>query len=68
MTTTCLEDAEGFAAGCRQARDLGFDGKTLIHPKQLAVANEVFSPSPADLARARRVVAATPRRRRADEA
>jgi citrate lyase subunit beta/citryl-CoA lyase len=53
-----LEDDEGFAAACRQARDLGFDGKTLIHPKQLALANEVFSPAPAEIDRARRVVAA----------
>jgi citrate lyase subunit beta / citryl-CoA lyase len=53
-----LEDDEGFAAACRQARDVGFDGKTLIHPKQLAGANEVFSPSPAEIDRARRVVAA----------
>ena len=53
-----LEDDEGFAATCRQARDLGFDGKTLIHPKQLALANEVFSPSSSEIDRARRVVAA----------
>jgi len=53
-----LEDDEGFAATCRQARDLGFDGKTLIHPKQLALANEVFSPASSEIDRARRVVAA----------
>jgi len=53
-----LEDDAGFAASCRQARDLGFDGKTLIHPKQLALANEVFSPATSDVDRARRVVAA----------
>ena len=53
-----LEDDEGFAAVCRQGRDIGFHGKTLIHPKQLAVANEIFSPSPPEIDRARRVVAA----------
>ena len=39
-----LGNAEGFAAECRQARDLGFDGKTLIHPQQIAPCNEAFSP------------------------
>jgi citrate lyase subunit beta/citryl-CoA lyase len=53
-----LDDDAGFAAACRQAADLGFDGKTLIHPKQIAVANEVFAPSEADVAWARRVIAA----------
>jgi len=53
-----LEDDEGFRAACGQARDMGFDGKTLIHPSQIAGANDAFSPSPADIARARRVIAA----------
>jgi citrate lyase subunit beta/citryl-CoA lyase len=53
-----LEDDEGFAAACRQARDLGFDGKTLIHPRQIAAANDTFSPSHDEIARARRVIAA----------
>ncbi|MEX2628775.1 MAG: CoA ester lyase [Tistlia sp.] len=53
-----LEDAEGFAAQCRQGRALGFDGKTLIHPKTLAVANEVFAPSADELEQARRIIAA----------
>src|SRR3546814_16303156 len=39
-----LDDAEGFAAQCRQGKELGFDGKTLIHPKTIAKANEVFPP------------------------
>jgi hypothetical protein len=39
-----LGNAEGFAAECRQARDLGFDGKTLIHPRQIEPCNEAFSP------------------------
>jgi citrate lyase subunit beta/citryl-CoA lyase len=53
-----LDDDEGLVAACRQARDLGFDGKTLIHPKQIAPANEAFSPSAAEIERARRVLAA----------
>ena len=53
-----LEDEAGFAAACRQAADLGFDGKTLIHPRQLAAANAAFAPSAEDVAWARRVIAA----------
>jgi citrate lyase subunit beta/citryl-CoA lyase len=53
-----LEDDAGFAAACRQARDLGFDGKTLIHPRTIAAANEVFAPAAADVDWARRVIAA----------
>jgi citrate lyase subunit beta/citryl-CoA lyase len=53
-----LEDDAGFAAACRQAADLGFDGKTLIHPKQIAAANAAFAPDAEDVARARRVIAA----------
>src|SRR5262245_17885716 len=53
-----LDDDAGFDAACRQARDLGFDGKTLIHPKQIAGANAAFSPPSDELARARRVIAA----------
>lgn len=52
-----LDDAEGFAAECRQGRDLGMDGKTLIHPKQIAEANAVFAPDESDLTRARRILA-----------
>ncbi len=51
-----LEDAEGFAAQCRQGRDLGFDGKTLIHPKTIAAANKIFAPSEAELAWSRRII------------
>ncbi len=40
-----VEDTDGFLAECRQGRELGFDGKTLIHPGQVAGANEVFAPS-----------------------
>lgn len=53
-----LEDAEGFAASCRQGRELGFDGKTLIHPKQLEAANAAFAPTVEEVARARRIIAA----------
>jgi citrate lyase subunit beta/citryl-CoA lyase len=53
-----LDDEAGFAAACRQAADFGFDGKTLIHPKQVAMANEVFAPAAADVDWARRVIAA----------
>jgi citrate lyase subunit beta/citryl-CoA lyase len=53
-----LGDEAGFRAECEQGRDLGFDGKTLIHPSQLAVANEVFAPTEAELAEARAVIAA----------
>jgi len=52
-----LADAEGFAAACRQGRDLGFDGKTLIHPDQIGPANEIFAPSAEEVARARRITA-----------
>ena len=53
-----LQDEAGFRAECEQGRDLGFDGKTLIHPNQLAIANEVFAPSEAELTEARAVIAA----------
>src|SRR5437764_7804046 len=53
-----LADAEGFAAACRQGRELGFDGKTLIHPDQIAPANAIFAPGAEEVARARRLIAA----------
>ena len=53
-----FQDFEGLRAACVQARDMGFDGKTLIHPDQLAVANEVFAPSLRDLDLARQQVEA----------
>lgn len=53
-----LDDDVGFEAACRQAADLGFDGKTLIHPRTIAKANEIFAPAPADVDWARRVIAA----------
>lgn len=51
-------DLEGFVAECRQGRDLGFDGKTLIHPGQVGPCNEVFAPSQEEVQDARDVVAA----------
>ena len=53
-----LADDEGFAAACAQGRALGFDGKTLIHPKQIAPANTAFAPSAEEIARARKIIAA----------
>jgi citrate lyase subunit beta/citryl-CoA lyase len=53
-----LGDAGGFVAACRQGRELGFDGKTLIHPQQIAAANDAFSPLPTEIDRARRIIAA----------
>ncbi len=51
-------DEAGFRAECEQGRDLGMDGKTLIHPNQLAICNEVFAPGEAEVAWARKVVEA----------
>ncbi len=51
-------DAEGCRSEAEQARDFGYDGKTLIHPGQIDIANAVFSPSADDLANARAIVAA----------
>ncbi len=51
-----LNDHEGFVDSCRQGAELGFDGKTLIHPKQLAAANEVFAPSEEELRLSRRII------------
>jgi citrate lyase subunit beta/citryl-CoA lyase len=53
-----LEDADGLEAQCRQARAFGFDGKTLIHPNQVAPANAVFSPTAEELSFADAVIEA----------
>ncbi len=53
-----LADDEGFAFACRQGRALGFDGKTLIHPKQIEPANAAFAPGPEEVAWSKRVVVA----------
>jgi citrate lyase subunit beta/citryl-CoA lyase len=53
-----LADDAGFAAACAQGRTLGFDGKTLIHPKQIAPANAAFAPSESEVLQARKIIAA----------
>lgn len=53
-----FKDAEGFRRECLQGRQHGMDGKTLIHPDQIAIANEVFSPAAEDVAWARKIIAA----------
>ncbi len=53
-----FRDLDAFAADCAQARAMGFDGKTLIHPAQIEPAEAAFSPAPDALAEARRIVAA----------
>jgi citrate lyase subunit beta/citryl-CoA lyase len=53
-----FRDAEGYRRECLQGRQLGFDGKSLIHPDQIATANEVFSPGADEVAAARKIVAA----------
>lgn len=53
-----FEDVAGLRAECEQGRDMGFDGKTLIHPAQLSVANEVFAPGADEVALARRQIEA----------
>ncbi len=53
-----LDDDAGFRRSCQQGRELGFDGKTVIHPKQIDPANEIFGVSAAELAHAQAVVAA----------
>jgi len=51
-------NAEGFLRECEQGRDLGFDGKTLIHPNQVAPCNDVFSPTADEVTQARKIIAA----------
>ncbi len=53
-----IRDEDSLRASCRQGRAMGFDGKTLIHPAQIAVTNAVFGPSEAELDLARRYVEA----------
>jgi citrate lyase subunit beta/citryl-CoA lyase len=53
-----LSDPKGFEAECVQARDMGFDGKTLIHPNQIGLCNTAFSPTPEEVAQARKAIAA----------
>ncbi|MBL3585339.1 CoA ester lyase [Rhodovulum sulfidophilum] len=53
-----FKDEAGLKAECEQGRDLGFDGKTLIHPAQVAIANAAFAPTEAEIDLARRQIAA----------
>ena len=53
-----FKDEEGLRAECDEGRDFGFDGKSLIHPAQVAIANEVFGPSDAEIDLARRQITA----------
>jgi len=53
-----LQDDKGFRSSCLQGKELGMDGKTLIHPKTIDVANEIFSPSQVELTWAKRVIEA----------
>jgi citrate lyase subunit beta/citryl-CoA lyase len=53
-----IRDVEGFRAVCQQGLEMGFDGKTLIHPSQVEPCNEVFAPSTAELEMAGKIVAA----------
>jgi citrate lyase subunit beta/citryl-CoA lyase len=51
-----VQDVEGFRRECEQGAELGFDGKTLIHPGQVDIANDVWAPDDDDVAHARRVI------------
>ncbi len=53
-----LQDESGLKEACEQGKTLGFDGKTLIHPRQLAICNQVFSPAPEEIEEARKMIAA----------
>jgi citrate lyase subunit beta / citryl-CoA lyase len=53
-----IKDAEGFEAECVQGRQMGFDGKTLIHPSQLEPCNRVFAPAPDEIERSERIIEA----------
>jgi len=53
-----FKDTDGFRRECVHGRALGFDGKTLIHPDQVAISNEVFAPAEAEIAFARKIIAA----------
>jgi citrate lyase subunit beta/citryl-CoA lyase len=53
-----VHDHDGFIAECRQARECGFDGKSLIHPNQVLATNAAFSPDEREVAHARAIVAA----------
>lgn len=56
--SNALDDPDGFESECRQGRDMGMDGKTLIHPKQIAPCNTVFAPDEDEVTFARTIIAA----------
>ena len=60
MRSTCLyldlEDSDGMRREAELVRDMGFSGKGSIHPKQIAILNEVFTPDEAAIAHARRII------------
>jgi len=53
-----IKNADGFTAECVQGQNMGFDGKTLIHPDQVSIANDTWAPSAQDVEHARKVIAA----------
>ncbi|MCA6099749.1 MULTISPECIES: HpcH/HpaI aldolase/citrate lyase family protein [Bradyrhizobium] len=53
-----ISNVDGFAEECAQGRDLGFDGKTLIHPSHIDACNAIFTPPEAEVAEARKIIAA----------
>jgi citrate lyase subunit beta/citryl-CoA lyase len=62
-----LADEVGFLRACRQGRELGFDGKTLIHPRTIAAANRTFAPTAEEVDWARRIIEAHEKARRAGQ-
>ena len=62
--STDLKDMQSFEYGCRLARDLGFDGKSLVHPFQLPYCNDAFTPKPHEIAAANEVIDALDRAHR----
>ena len=51
-----IKDLDGFKTECEQGRDMGLDGKTLIHPSQIDICNEVFAPTAAEVETARAII------------
>ncbi|WP_307849461.1 HpcH/HpaI aldolase/citrate lyase family protein [Qaidamihabitans albus] len=62
-----VRDLEGFEAECRQGRQYGFDGKTLVHPGQIEPCNRVFAPSDEEIAQARKIIDAFEKAQRAGQ-
>jgi len=63
-----LNDWQGFSTECEQGRELGMDGKTLIHPRQVPIANEIFAPTADEVAWAEKIIAAFARPENANKA